>query len=434
MRNLQRIPAVILFLLFAAVQGVWMLGTCGPLSMPDAPLHVGSAWAVASGQVFNPVQGDKREQMLEGPSNLFKEHNGLRNDTVSGLLTSTIRMMDNSGGDTSLSAQRKALDRPSRIVHFTGHANQYMPTMFLPQALGMKIAMLDSNWTSWSLLQTSRACTLICYIGVGALAVLLAGAGMWVMAVLLASPIPVFCAAAGMGDANAIAYCALYVAVFLALRRTGRTFGWCQTLLIAVMTIPLPGLKTVYATLALLYLTLPAHVWPWRQRLSAIGLFAIVAVPVQLWFAGRQLYWTAPGVDMSANRAWILAHPLHVLMMLAANILLLMFVVIWREWFTWLLPPFAVTLATRQRTDKRAIATGCMAAFLSLVLIFLSLALTWTPGLDTRGWHVILPGFQERYLWPLLPLLAIGMDTDNHMQERSRDNPSDVENLRHQLL
>lgn len=86
MRNLQRIPAVILFLLFAAVQGVWMLGTCGPLSMPDAPLHVGSAWAVASGQVFNPVQGDKREQMLEGPSNLFKEHNGLRNDTVSGLL------------------------------------------------------------------------------------------------------------------------------------------------------------------------------------------------------------------------------------------------------------------------------------------------------------------------------------------------------------
>lgn len=185
-----------------------MLGACGPLSMPDAPLHVGGAWAVASGQVFNPVQGDKHEQMLEGPSNLFKEPNGLRNDTVSGLLTNVIRMMDNNGGDTALTAQRKALDRPSHMARFTGHANQYMPIVFLPQAVGMKIAMSDSNWTSWTLLQASRVFTLVCYIGVGALAVLLAGAGMWIMATVLASPIPVFCAAAGMGDANVIAYCA----------------------------------------------------------------------------------------------------------------------------------------------------------------------------------------------------------------------------------
>lgn len=177
-----------------------MLGACGPLSMPDAPLHVGGAWAVASGQVFNPVQGDKHEQMLEGPSNLFKEPNGLRNDTVSGLLTNVIRMMDNNGGDTALTAQRKALDRPSHMARFTGHANQYMPIVFLPQAVGMKIAMSDSNWTSWTLLQASRVFTLVCYIGVGALAVLLAGAGMWIMATVLASPIPVFCAAAGMGD------------------------------------------------------------------------------------------------------------------------------------------------------------------------------------------------------------------------------------------
>lgn len=161
MRILQRIPAVILFLLFTTVQGVWMLGACGPLSMPDAPLHVGGAWAVASGQVFNPVQGDKHEQMLEGPSNLFKEPNGLRNDTVSGLLTNVIRMMDNNGGDTALTAQRKALDRPSHMARFTGHANQYMPIVFLPQAVGMKIAMSDSNWTSWTLLQASRVFTLV---------------------------------------------------------------------------------------------------------------------------------------------------------------------------------------------------------------------------------------------------------------------------------
>lgn len=434
MRILQRIPAVILFLLFTTVQGVWMLGACGPLSMPDAPLHVGGAWAVASGQVFNPVQGDKHEQMLEGPSNLFKEPNGLRNDTVSGLLTNVIRMMDNNGGDTALTAQRKALDRPSHMARFTGHANQYMPIVFLPQAVGMKIAMSDSNWTSWTLLQASRVFTLVCYIGVGALAVLLAGAGMWIMATVLASPIPVFCAAAGMGDANVIAYCALYVAIFLALRRTGRTFGWGQTLLIAALTIPLPGLKTVYATLALLYLTLPVRVWPWRQRVAAVGLFSIVAVPAHLWFAEHQLYWIAPGVDMTANHTWILAHPLHTLMMLAANILFLMLVVVWREWFAWLLPPIAAAFVTRRYTDKRTVVTACAAASLSLALIFLSLALTWTPGLDIRGWHIILPGFQERYLWPLLPLLAIGMNVDDNAQELSRDSSRGAKNLQHQLL
>lgn len=121
-------------------------------------------------------------------------------------------------------------------------------------------------------------------------------------------------------------------------------------------------------------------------------------------------------------------------MMLAANILFLMLVVVWREWFAWLLPPIAAAFVTRRYTDKRTVVTACAAASLSLALIFLSLALTWTPGLDIRGWHIILPGFQERYLWPLLPLLAIGMNVDDNAQELSRDSSRGAKNLQHQLL
>ena len=61
---------------------------------------------------------------------------------------------------------------------------------------------------------------------------------------------------------------------------------------------------------------------------SAVGLFAVMAVPMQLWFAERQLYWIASGTDMAANRAWIFAHPLHTLMMLFVNIVFLVFVVV----------------------------------------------------------------------------------------------------------
>lgn len=159
-----------------------------------------------------------------------------------------------------------------------------------------------------------------------------------------------------------------------------------------------------------------------------------MAVPMQLWFAERQLYWIAPGTDMAANRAWLFAHPLHTLMMLFVNIVFLVLVVVWREWLAWLLPPLAAILVTRWRADKQAVATACMAAFLSLALIFLSLALTWTPGLDMRGWHTILPGFHKCYLWPLLPLLAIGMDAADNAQELGQGNPRSLKNLRHQPL
>ena len=50
------------------------------------------------------------------------------------------------------------------------------------------------------------------------------------------------------------------------------------------------------------------------------------------------------------------------------------------------------------------------------------------------SWHTILPGFQERYLWPLLPLLAIGMDAADNAQELGQGNPRNLKDLRHQPL
>ena len=486
----RRFWVVIPFLLLVAGQGIVFFTLSGPISMPDYSLHDGGAWSLATGQWQAPVNdvtdpdGDiKHVQRLSGPANLFCDSNGTRNELVTDLIYS---LATNNGKDPERGEQHSALDRHSAMCTFDGRANQYLPLLYVPQAIGMRLAMHDSQWTSWTLLQSSRAASLVCYALVGALAVFLTGAGKWTMTMVLASPVPVFCAAAGMADANVIVYCALYVAIFLRLSRAGQQFGWKQTLLIALLTIPLPWLKTVYTTIALLYLTLPARIWTWNKKLAAIGIFALVAVPIQFWSAPRQLLWTLPGTNIAANREWMLSHPGRLLIMLLINVVFLLTVSIWRnwrQWMGWLLPILVITAAeivpwkaVRSRFNESAagksmsrnalmsaeeasskvagdditgascvaaaridgsqyhqpndadgkyasniaIGTACVAAGLSLMFLFLSLALTWTPDLAQSNGIIVLAGFQERYLWPLLPMLTLAA-TKRHQSITSQD-------------
>lgn len=487
---IRRFWVVVPFLLLVAGQGMVFFTLSGPISMPDYPLHDGGAWSLATGQWQVPVNdvtdsdgNIKHVQRLSGPANLFCDSNGTRNELVTDLIYS---LATNNGKDPERGEQHSALDRHSAMCTFDGRANQYLPLLYVPQAIGMRLAMHDSQWTSWTLLQSSRAASLVCYALVGALAVFLTGAGKWTMTMVLASPVPVFCAAAGMADANVIVYCALYVAIFLRLSREGKQFGWKQTLLIALVTIPLLWLKTVYATIALLYLTLPARIWSWNKKLAAIGIFALVAVPVQLWFVPRQLLWTSPGTNIAANREWMLSHPGRLLIMLLINVVFLLTVSIWRywrQWMGWLLPIIVITAAEivpwkavqsrfnesvagksmprkalmsaeeasgkvagdditgascvaaaridgsqyHQPNDADgkyasniAIGTACVAAGLSLMFLFLSLALTWTPDLAQSNGIIVLAGFQERYIWPLLPMLTL-VATKRHQSITSQD-------------
>lgn len=488
--TIRRFWVVIPFLLLVAGQGMVFFTLSGPISMPDYPLHDGGAWSLATGQWQAPVNdvtdsdgNIKHVQRLSGPANLFCDSNGTRNELVTDLIYS---LATNNGKDPGWGEQHSALDRHSAMCTFDGRANQYLPLLYVPQAIGMRLAMHDSQWTSWTLLQSSRAASLVCYALVGALAVFLIGAGKWTMTMVLASPVPVFCAAAGMVDANVIVYCALYVAIFLRLSRVGKQFGWKQTLLIALLTIPLPWLKTVYTTIALLYLTLPARIWTWNKKLAAIGIFALVAVPIQLWSAPRQLLWTFPGTNIAANREWMLSHPGRLLIMLLINVVFLLTVSIWRnwrQWMGWLLPILVITTAeivpwkaVQSRLNESvagksmprkalmsaeeasgkvagddiagascvaaaridgsqyhlhhdadgkyasniAIGTACVAAGLSLMFLFLSLALTWTPDLAQSSGIILLAGFQERYIWPLLPMLALAT-TKRHQSIIAKD-------------
>ena len=63
--------------------------------------------------------------------------------------------------------------------------------------------------------------------------------------------------------------------------------------------------------------------------------------------------------------------------------------------------------ADGRNASNIAIGTACVAAGLSLMLLFWSLALTWTPDLAQSNGIIVLAGFQERYIWPLLPMLTL---------------------------
>ena len=67
-----------------------------------------------------------------------------------------------------------------------------------------------------------------------------------------------------------------------------------------------------------------------------------------------------------------------------------------------------------------AIGTACIASGLSLIFLFLSLALTWTPDLAQSNGIIVLAGFQERYIWPLLPMLTLAA-TKRYQSITSKD-------------
>ena len=431
---------IVLLVLLTVIQGSYYLSAFGPLTVPDAGMHIGGSWSLATGQWAGATvesrdnDGNVKHPLrFTAPRNIFCQSNGMRGGTV---ITDLLAKGTGSAlpSDEALQEQTNVLRRASGDCQVTDRANQYSPIVYIPQALGMSLAQHMPGWDSWTLLKASRIATLTVYLIVGLAALVLSGRGAWCMAMVLGSPVAVFCAAAGMADANVIAYCALYVAVAMALRRRGTSMGWPLTILVAVMTLLLLPMKTVYLPLALLFLILPERVWPWKRKTAAVMMFALMAAIYLATTSGRRFYTTSSGVNMDANASWMLSHPIRTALMLARNTTGVLTMNVTHDWLIWLLPILVVFVMLRQRGRDSRMASmsltepwrisstpplsmrqpnpaidmaACVIVFLSMMLVCLTLALTWAPGLADTAARTVLSGFQERYLWPLLPLTAV---------------------------
>ena len=145
---------IVLLVLLTVIQGSYYLSAFGPLTVPDAGMHIGGSWSLATGQWAGNItqsrdsDGNVKHVLpFTGPKNIFCESNGVRGATV---ITDLLAKGTGSAlpSDEALQEQTNVLRRPSGDCQVTDRANQYSPIVYIPQALGMSLAQHMPGWDS----------------------------------------------------------------------------------------------------------------------------------------------------------------------------------------------------------------------------------------------------------------------------------------------
>lgn len=140
----------------------------GPLTIPDPDMHPLSTYALATGQSLNPVAKGKdthgntvKQQSIEGDSRLL---------TIPGFANVLIveSISRATQGDSSRETQQSADDVMADHIVVpdgtrTNRSNAYFPLDYLPQAIGLKIAMLMNlrpyaQWQAGANIQQHSVC------------------------------------------------------------------------------------------------------------------------------------------------------------------------------------------------------------------------------------------------------------------------------------
>ncbi|KFI44506.1 DUF2142 domain-containing protein [Bifidobacterium biavatii] len=440
------IVCLIVFLLSTGVQGCAYLLNIGPLTMPDPGLHAVAPYALATGQTLNPVisQRDqigniRRIQPIQAPASLIGEHTHARNATVTGILYTDGSFFSR---DEQREQQYQSLTADATFISGNGRSNQYPPLAYLPQSIGMRVA-LNARRSMWTVLQWGRYANLLAFMIAAGTAILLAGRARWMLCMVGMNPVSVFCASSLMGDATLIAAGMLTVGLFIRLldHPDGR-FARLLPIPLGVLAL-LFATKIVYLPLLVPFLAVPSRHSVLRRFVTGLLVLLPALVLLAWWSIRYQYVPIGLGVKLASNRTWIVSHPIRTMIVISANML----AYVQREPFSSmlsLLMPVLIALfflyarrpvvlpsgGEAERSTRRyhrrlnrvfqpfmpiidwasayrfTICTVLSCA-LSLGLMFGSLLVTWTPTASLTRGIPVLPGFQERYLWPLLPLLAL---------------------------
>ena len=212
---------IFIFLVLFALQACMFIVQVGPLTIPDPDMHPLSTYALATGQSLNPVAKGKdahgntvKQQSIEGDSRLL---------TIPGFANVLIveSISRATQGDSSRETQQSADDvMADHIVvpdgTHTNRSNAYFPLDYLPQAIGLKIAMLV-NLPPYAQWQAARISNSILYAIMGCFAIALLPRWKSLMALLLVIPPVAFVASSLMIDGMIVALSACMVAAIAAV-------------------------------------------------------------------------------------------------------------------------------------------------------------------------------------------------------------------------
>lgn len=422
---------LVMFILVTLMEGGAFLYSAAPLTMPDPDLHVGTTYALATGQSFNHVEtvhsadrGKIRLQILHGDSrylniNQSGASNVLLDTELAGGASDETRFpainplalqgtkQYNEQNALLDSAERTEITRPYR-------SNQYLFVQYIPQAIGMTIGLHTNAKPSKTFL-LARISNFICYLLLFALAIAIAPAGKGLLALMGVLPVPVFCASGLMPDGNLCASIALFVAVSMRLMQSSKRLNVAQLIALIAGASLVAMNKYVYAPIVLLPL-FASRAMSRKQRAIYMGSTIAIVAPVTLWWQATHAYICelSPGL-YEHNLKFFRAHMLKTVAGVTANVFITTFNCVRIDSvlvMTCIILLVAAVWSNGPRlmvSRNRVLALNATVAFIIFCVLFLTyfaLFLTWTH-MNTEVRMLAIGGMQNRYFYPLLPLLVI---------------------------
>jgi hypothetical protein len=411
------------FFLLCAIQASWFIVRVGPLTMPDPDMHASATYALATGQSLNPVSEETDEhgnsvqvQKITGNAQYlnFEGRDGVLADAV---------ILLSIHGDTGTTYQHAGEHRAAKEISIPtwehpGRANQYFPLLYLPQAVGLRLAWAGHTkmYDAW---QISRITNLLFFMVLWGMAIILLPRGKLMLALIGSLPLTVFLASSLMLDGTVIAISACFVSLLAKLIDGGKMITRGELCSILALGFFLVCAKVVYAPILLVLCMIPAASISRKHKFIITGAWLCLVLGIFFpWYANFSF--SLANTNIAQNVQFLIQHPLHGLSMMLGTLIRLparlpifsvaQFSIVLLSWACVLIhestlhkarEPGVISWVTR----NRFILYVSFSILLSLMLTILFLGLTWNNLQGEQG--LWLQGFQERYVSPLLPFLVL---------------------------
>jgi uncharacterized membrane protein len=411
------------FLVLASFQATWFIARVGPLTVPDPDIHALASYALATGQSLN--QTVQEQDKFGNPVKVQHIHGDPRYLHIEGrrgVLASTAIVISRQG-DSGREGQRAGAEVTASSVsipssRYPNRSNQYFPLLYLPQAIGLRIALWTDlpAYEGW---QLSRITNFLAFILIWGFAIVLAPRGKMLIMCIGVLPLSVFVASSLMIDGLVMSLVALFVSMLLRYISNNRALSYSQSASLVAICILLICAKIVYFPIVIAVLALPPSVLSKRSKILLsciwVAVVSLIFVPWYMNYSG-----TLAVTNIADNLTFIGTHPVHVLSIILNNVLKLplhlpkaamaQILCVFVLWFSTLIVLKPSENSGRLRhwiPEPRYIAIAVSSALITVCAMMLFLCLTWNQ-LSTLQNNAIA-GFQERYLLPLLPLLALAL-------------------------
>ena len=421
------LAAICVAAMLIVIQGLYFIRTVGPLTLPDPGMHVLGSYALATGQSFNPTiktldeYGNERStQILTGDASYLDLP-----EVTNALISTIIGNGDLTALHDSQKELQKSISEQKQGTTYTlpydegstesttsfNRATQYFPLSWLPSAIGVKCGLI-LNLDGYSAYQLGRISNLMIFLGLTSLSIALIPKMKSILVLLASFPTTVFCASSLMSDAFIIGLCMLSVS--LTLRCIAKeSFSVLELGVVSGLAAMITVVKASYLPICLGYLLCSKKTLSTKRKIYATIPIILAIIIYMVWnHIYGDLIATA---NMHDNAVYLFQHPVQGIVRILLAIALLPSLLSQMSG-AYIFPIMLGCLITfahifnsknnvQTTLSKRFVYGAGLAAFASLVLIFLFLLVSWNNTNSESALTWIL-GFQGRYLLPIVPLVC----------------------------